>query len=50
MKEQIRSGQVSFKGENTFAENVTIYVYGEDEPADDGNCWHYDEDNNIVLW
>ena len=29
---------------------ATIYYYSETMPTEDGNYWHYDENNNIVEW
>ena len=30
--------------------NATRYYYSEAEPTSAGNYWHYDENNNIVVW
>ncbi|MBP5444631.1 MAG: leucine-rich repeat domain-containing protein [Acholeplasmatales bacterium] len=29
---------------------ATVYYYRESQPMDFGNYWHYDENNNIVIW
>ena len=29
---------------------ATIYYYSEIMPTEDGNYWHYDENNNVVEW
>ena len=29
---------------------ATIYYYSETMPTEDGNYWHYDENNNVVIW
>lgn len=36
---------------NEYLTNSTIYYYSETEPTDDSNkYWHYDENNNVVVW
>ena len=28
----------------------TVYYYSESEPTESGNWWHYDENDNAVIW
>jgi len=30
--------------------NATRYYYSEEEPAEEGNWWHYDENGEIAVW
>ena len=30
--------------------NADIYFYSEDEPAEEGNYWHYSESGEVVVW
>ena len=29
---------------------VTVYFYSENEPNEEGNYWHYNENNVVVIW
>ena len=35
---------------NSNLTNATKYYYSEEEPATEGNYWHYDENGNVVVW
>ena len=35
---------------NTSFINATIYYYSENEPSESGNYWHYNDNNEIVIW
>ena len=30
--------------------DATRYYYSEEEPAEEGNFWHYDENGEIAVW
>ena len=41
---------IDFVGNNEIVQNMTVYFYYETIPEEEGNYWHYDEFNNIVIW
>ena len=41
---------ISIDSNNTPLTNATIYYYSETEPTESGKYWHYNENNEIVIW
>lgn len=35
---------------NTDFKEATLYIYSENEPAEEGNFWHYDEAGDPIEW
>ena len=35
---------------NSYLTDATLYYYSEEEPTDEGNYWHYDENDEVVVW
>jgi len=36
--------------DDPLSDTATIYYFSEEEPQDGGNYWHYDENDNPVVW
>ncbi len=43
-------GAISVGNNNYELTNATLYYYSATQPAGEGNYWHYDTDDNIVVW
>ena len=41
---------ISIDSNYTPLTNATIYYYSETEPTESGKYWHYNENNEIVIW
>ena len=42
--------EISISSSNSSLTNATRYYFSENEPADNGNYWHYDENGEIAVW
>ncbi len=42
--------EINFDSDNDYLMSATCYYYSENRPTKEGNYWHYDENNQLVVW